>query len=68
VTASEQQQLGALTAKVDALERESAEQGKMLREVRDAIVSAKGGWWTLLAVGSVAGSIGAFLAKFWPGN
>lgn len=65
---SESQQIGSLTADVANIKAQLEKQDKTLTEVRDMIVSAKGGWWTLMAVGGIAGSIGAFLARFWPGN
>lgn len=65
---SESQQIGSLTADVANIKRQLEKQDKTLTEVRDMIVSAKGGWWTLMAVGGIAGGVGAFLAKFWPGN
>lgn len=33
------------------------------REVRDTIINAKGGWKTLVVVGSIAGTIGALFGK-----
>lgn len=33
------------------------------REVRDIMLNAKGGWKTLVVVGSIAGGIGAIVGK-----
>lgn len=59
-------ELGQLLQRVETMEKQLAEQGKTLTEVRDAIVKAKGGWWTLVVVGSVASAITTFVMKMLP--
>lgn len=60
---STEHELGRLAAKVESLEKEVTEQGTMLREVRDAVVSAKGSWKLLLAVAGLAATLGAVLSQ-----
>jgi len=61
-----ERELGALIAKVELLEKQMESQGRTLNEVRDAIVKAKGGWWTLIAVGTIASGITTFIYKMVP--
>lgn len=61
-----ERELGALIAKVELLEKQMESQGRTLNEVRDAIVKAKGGWWTLIAVGTIASGITTFIYKMLP--
>ena len=58
--------IGALIARVEILEKQNEEQARLLREVRDTLVSAKGGWKTLLAVSAVTSGATAFVLKILP--
>ncbi len=60
---------GRLEAEVESLRNEVAGLRADVRELLAIVSQAKGGWRTLVMVGSVAGAIGAFLAKvvqWWP--
>ncbi|KGM38760.1 hypothetical protein JY97_14800 [Alkalispirochaeta odontotermitis] len=63
---SNERTIGALIARVEILEKQNDEQAKLLREVRDAIVGAKGGWKTLLAVSAATSGATAFVIKLMP--
>lgn len=55
--------LGRLEGRVLALESQVAEMKEMLSDVHEAITAAKGGWKTLIAVGSIGAGLGAFFIK-----
>ena len=63
-------ELASLTTKVDNLERDLAEMKSDIREVRDIVVRAGGGWRALLYVAGAAaflsGLIVSILAWLWP--
>ena len=58
-----QRELGSLEAKVTNLEGDVSEMKSDLRDIRDTLAQAKGGWKTLLLVAGVAGVAGAVLTK-----
>lgn len=66
VTSSVERELGELNAKVERLELEMREIRGDLRAVRDAVVSAHGGWKILVVLASMAGMAGAAAAKLFP--
>jgi chromosome condensin MukBEF ATPase and DNA-binding subunit MukB len=39
-----------------------------IREMRDAMAQAKGGWKTVMTLVSISGAIGALIAKFYPAH
>lgn len=55
--------LGRLEAQVAALTRQLEAMQTQVREMHDAITSAKGGWRVLVGVGAVAASVGALVTK-----
>jgi chromosome condensin MukBEF ATPase and DNA-binding subunit MukB len=63
-------ELASLTTKVDVIERDLAEMKSDIREVRDIVVRAGGGWRALLYVAGAAaflsGLIVSILAWLWP--
>ena len=63
-------ELGRLDGKVDQIERDLAEMKSDLREVRDIVVRAGGGWRALLYVAGAAAFLGglvvSILAWLWP--
>ncbi len=63
---SNERTIGQLIARVEILEKQNDEQAKLLREVRDAIVSAKGGWKTLIGVSVATSGVTAFILKVLP--
>lgn len=54
---------GALEAEVRHLREKVDAQGATLSELRDLLVQARGGWKVVLAVGAIAGALGASAAK-----
>lgn len=56
--------IGRLEARVDGLDMRTKDMQEKLDVVYEAVVSAKGGWKTLVAVGSFAASVGAAAATF----
>lgn len=65
-TSSIERELGKLNAKVERLEREVGGIQGDLRAIRDAVVSARGGWKVLLALVSAAGVLGAAISRMLP--
>jgi chromosome condensin MukBEF ATPase and DNA-binding subunit MukB len=58
--------VGALEARMETVEQEIHAMRKDVREIRDALVTARGGWRTLTLVVGVSASVGAALAKLAP--
>lgn len=63
-------ELGRLGEKVDQIEKDLAEMKSDMREVRDIVVRAGGGWKALLMVAGAAAFLGglivSILAWLWP--
>ena len=55
--------IGRLEAQVSALTSQLATMQSQVREMHDAITSAKGGWRVLVGVGAVAATLSAALTK-----
>lgn len=66
MTQSERERLAALETKVDTLVEQQAAHDRLLREVRDAIVAARGARWALASLVTVAGVIGGLVGQFFP--
>lgn len=64
MTASIDRDLGAHSARLDVIEKELSEMRTDLRVIRDTLTEARGGWKTLMVVGGMSGTIGAFAAKW----
>ncbi len=56
-------ELGELQAEVRNVKEDVAEMKSDLRDVRDILSQAKGGWKTLLLVAGIAGVMGAAVSK-----
>jgi chromosome condensin MukBEF ATPase and DNA-binding subunit MukB len=57
--------MGNLEARMETVESELHAIRQDVREIRDALVRAKGGWIVLLFVFSAAASLGAILGRFF---
>lgn len=55
--------IGALEAEVQHLKEQVGEMKQKIDVMHDAIVSAKGGWKMLLAVGSAGAAVGTLMTK-----
>ena len=58
--------VGALEARMETVEQEIHAMRNDVREIRDALVTARGGWKALTLVVGISASIGAALAKLVP--
>ena len=58
--------IGGLQARMETVESELQAIRSDVREIRDALVRARGGWMALLLLFSAAASLGAWLAKLAP--
>lgn len=58
--------VGALEARMETVEQEVHAMRCDVREIRDALVTARGGWRTLTLVIGLSVSIGAAAAKLLP--
>jgi chromosome condensin MukBEF ATPase and DNA-binding subunit MukB len=58
--------VGALEARMETVEQEIHAMRNDVREIRDALVTARGGWRTLTFIVGLSASAGAVLAKFLP--
>ena len=53
--------IGEHGARLDMIEKDLSSIKVDVREIRDALVSAKGGWKMLMAAGALAGAVGSFV-------
>ena len=61
-----EREIGNLEARMQTVESELHAIRQDVRDIRDALVTAKGGWRTLLIVISLATTIGALLDRYLP--
>lgn len=61
-----EREVGALEARMETVEQEVHGIRADVREIRDALVTARGGWKTLMVVIGLSTSLGAAIAKFLP--
>lgn len=59
-------ELGQLLQRVETMEKQLADQGRKIDEMREVILAARGSWRTLVVVGGAASVIGGIVAKLWP--
>jgi chromosome condensin MukBEF ATPase and DNA-binding subunit MukB len=58
-----ERELGGLQARMETVEHELQAIRSDVREIRDALVRARGGWMVLMLVFSAAASVGAWVGK-----
>jgi chromosome condensin MukBEF ATPase and DNA-binding subunit MukB len=58
--------VGALEARMETVEQEIHAMRQDVREIRDALVTARGGWKTLTLLIGFSITFGAFLARVFP--
>ena len=63
---STEKELGRLEARMDAMEADMTDIKKDVRQIRDAALSVKGGWKTIVIFASVSAAVGALGAKVFP--
>lgn len=61
-----EREVGRLEARMETVETELQAIRADVREIRDALVKARGGWVVLTAALTVAASAGALLASYVP--
>lgn len=61
-----EREVGRLEARMETVESELQGIRADVREIRDALVSAKGGWLMLTAAMSLAAAMGAFASNYLP--
>lgn len=63
---SMEREVGALEARMETVEQEVHAIRNDVREIRDVLVTARGGWKTLTVVIGLSVSVGAGIAKLLP--
>ena len=58
--------IGELQARIAALESETQLIRRDVREIRDALVTVRGGWKALTLIVAISASLGAMVSKFAP--
>jgi len=58
--------IGELRARIGALENEMQLIRRDVREIRDALVTVRGGWKALMLIVAISASLGAAMSKFAP--
>jgi chromosome condensin MukBEF ATPase and DNA-binding subunit MukB len=61
-----EREVGALQARMETVEAQVLTMSHDVREIRDAIVTARGGWKTLTLVIGFSVSLGAMIGKLLP--
>ena len=61
-----EREIGALQARMETVEQELQAIRADVREIRDALVTAKGGWTTLSLIVGLSVSFGTLLGKILP--
>jgi chromosome condensin MukBEF ATPase and DNA-binding subunit MukB len=61
-----EREVGSLEARMQTVETELHAIRSDVREIRDALVTARGGWRTLILLLSLASAIGAALGRYLP--
>ena len=62
-TLNYERELGGVQEKLKKLEQEMAEMHEDVREIRDVVVSVKGGWKTIAVIASLSAGVGALITK-----
>ena len=62
-----EREVGRLEARMETVESELQAIRTDVREIRDALVKARGGWVALTAALTLAASAGALLSSYLPG-
>jgi hypothetical protein len=58
--------IGELRARITALESEMQLIRRDVREIRDALVTVRGGWKALMLIVAISATLGAAISKFAP--
>lgn len=66
MTPDERDRLARLEANFTHLKADVDEIKSDMKKVKDVVISAKGGWKVLVAIGAISGSVGAAIGKFAP--
>lgn len=66
MTPREIERIAVLETRVQTLIKNQEEQAVLLREVRDALVSARGAKLVLFSLVSVSGIVGGIISQFFP--
>lgn len=61
-----ERELGGVQARLEALEEGQTQIQRDVREIRDVVVSVKGGWKTIAVIASLSAAIGGLIAKLIP--
>ncbi len=59
-----ERELGGVQARLEALEEGQEKLLRDVREIRDVVVSVKGGWKTIAVIASLSAAIGGLMVKF----
>ena len=61
-----EKELGRLEGRMDSVEKDLVEIKNDVRQIRDAALSVKGGWRTIVLLASVSAAVGGLAAKLAP--
>lgn len=61
-----ERELGGVQERLEELERGQEQIKRDVREIRDVVVSVKGGWKTLSIIAALSAAVGGLIAKFIP--
>ena len=59
-----ERELGGVQARLEELEKGQDQIKKDVREIRDVVVSVKGGWKTIAVIASLSAAVGGVIVKF----
>jgi len=66
MTKTEQERLAVLETKVETLTSIVEEQSRLIRELRDALMQAKGARWFIAGLIATASTMTGIAGYFWP--
>ena len=61
-----ERELGGVQARLEELEKGQEQIKRDVREIRDVVVSVKGGWKTIAVIASLSAAVGGIIAKIIP--
>lgn len=61
-----ERELGEMSAKIHHLEATVTTMSQDLRDIRDTLLQARGGWKTVMMVAGISATVGGLMAKIIP--
>lgn len=66
MTAKEAERIAVLEARMEAFSKKQDEQARLLQEVHEALLAARGAKWAVVGMIGMSGTIGGLVSQFFP--